>query len=273
MAELSRVSGIPTATIKYYQRAGLMHSGEIVKPNQALYDESHLRRLALIRALIDVGGLSISQTQQVLTAIDNPDLPVRKVLDVFQRSMSRVVPIDEYDSVEALPDGPFVQDELARLADARRRVDELVDRWGWQVAPDNPMRGSVAGVLAPFAHLLPAAFEDMDLLDAYAQAVSIIAHADLCEVAKGSDRESMLEIATIGTVLGDALLAALRRLAQVDVASRWSAGHSEPPATPPDPARPGPDGRRHQPGRNGRVLSAEVPVTGGDGHPGVRREG
>ncbi|WP_338760347.1 MerR family transcriptional regulator [Nocardia vulneris] len=271
MAELSRVSGIPTATIKYYQRAGLMHSGEIVKPNQAIYDESHLRRLALIRALIDVGGLSISQTQQVLAAIDSPDLPVRQVLNVFQRSMSRVVPIDECDSVDALPDGPYVQDELARLADARRLVDELVDRWGWQVAPDNPMRGSVAGVIAPFAHLLPTAFENKDLLDAYAEAVSLIARADLCEVAKGRDRESMLEIATIGTVLGDALLAALRRLAQVDVAARWSAARGESHAAPPDSTYAGRDGRRHQSGRNGRALSADAPI-GGDGQPGASLE-
>ncbi|WP_433574674.1 MerR family transcriptional regulator [Nocardia brasiliensis] len=259
MAELSRVSGIPTATIKYYQRAGLMHSGEIVKPNQALYDDSHLRRLALIRALIDVGGLSISQTQQVLAAIDNPDLPVRSVLSVFQRSMSRVVPIDEYDSVDALPDGPYVQDELARLAEARQVVDALVERWGWHVAPENPMRGSVAGVIAPFAHLLPAAFENKELLDAYAQAATIVARADLGEVAKGGDRESMLEIATIGTVLGDALLGALRRLAQVDAAHRLSGGRCEV-YVPPEASHAGPGGQRHQPDRNGRLLSPEAPV-------------
>ncbi|WP_280396325.1 MerR family transcriptional regulator [Nocardia brasiliensis] len=264
MAELSRASGIATATIKYYQRAGLMHSGEITKPNQAVYNESHLRRLALIRALMEVGGLSIAQTQQVLAAIDNPDLPVRKALNVFQRSLSRVVPIDEYDSVDALPDGQYIKDELARLAEARRMVDELVQRRGWQVAPENPMRGSVAGVIAPFAHLLPAAFENSQLLDAYAQAAAIIARADLGVVAKGVDRESMLEIATIGTVLGDALLAALRRLAQVDASHRLSGGMDEPPAAS-DAACVPPDVHQSPPNRNGRAPVADVSAEDADG--------
>ncbi|MFB8281050.1 MerR family transcriptional regulator [Nocardia colli] len=270
MAELSRASGVPTATIKYYQRAGLMHSGEFTKPNQALYDESHLRRLALIRALIDVGGLSIAQTQQVLAATDNAELPVHNVLNVFQRSLSRVVPIDEYDSVDMLPDGPHIQDELSRLAEARLMVDELIERQGWQIAADNPMRGSVAGVIAPFAHLLPPAFEDCAVLDAYAQAAAIIARADLDVIAKGADRESMLEIATIGTVLGDALFVALRRLAQVDAALLLpgrSESQAAPNATPDEQAdrgrHPSPNGREPDgvPGPVVRDEEHELPRT------------
>ena len=51
IAELSRDSGVPVPTIKYYVREGLLPPGELTSPNQAQYDASHLRRLRLIRAL------------------------------------------------------------------------------------------------------------------------------------------------------------------------------------------------------------------------------
>jgi hypothetical protein len=45
-------------TIKYYVREGLLPPGQLASPNQTQYDNSHLRRLRLIRALTEVGGLS-----------------------------------------------------------------------------------------------------------------------------------------------------------------------------------------------------------------------
>jgi DNA-binding transcriptional MerR regulator len=72
IAELSRRSGIPVPTIKYYVREGLLPPGELTSPNQAQYDETHVRRLKLIRALVDVGDLSIAATRDVLASIDSP---------------------------------------------------------------------------------------------------------------------------------------------------------------------------------------------------------
>ncbi|MYU47619.1 MerR family transcriptional regulator, partial [Streptomyces sp. SID7803] len=50
LSELSERSGIATATIKYYLREGLLPPGERLSATQAEYDESHLRRLRLVRA-------------------------------------------------------------------------------------------------------------------------------------------------------------------------------------------------------------------------------
>jgi hypothetical protein len=63
MAQLSSVAGIPIGTIKFYQREGLLPPGERTSPNQADYDERHVRRLRLIRGLIDVGRLSIVEAR------------------------------------------------------------------------------------------------------------------------------------------------------------------------------------------------------------------
>ena len=53
LAELSERSGISTATVKYYLREGLLPPGRRISATQAEYEESHLRRLGLIRALTE----------------------------------------------------------------------------------------------------------------------------------------------------------------------------------------------------------------------------
>src|ERR1700682_1693022 len=68
IAELSRDSGVPVPTIKYYVREGLLKPGELTSPNQAQYDDSHLRRLRLIRALTEVGRLSVAAVRYLLAA-------------------------------------------------------------------------------------------------------------------------------------------------------------------------------------------------------------
>ncbi|CAA9274079.1 MAG: Regulatory protein MerR, partial [uncultured Actinomycetospora sp.] len=71
VAELSRRTGVSVASIKYYLREGLLPPGERTSPNQASYGDDHVRRLRLVRALIDVGGLSVVGTRDVLAAIDD----------------------------------------------------------------------------------------------------------------------------------------------------------------------------------------------------------
>ena len=59
ISELSRHSGVPVSTIKFYIREGLLPSGVRSQRNQASYDEAHLRRLDLIRSLQEAGGLAL----------------------------------------------------------------------------------------------------------------------------------------------------------------------------------------------------------------------
>ena len=88
ISELSRLSGVSIPSIKYYLRESLLTPGASTGSNQADYGDVHLTRLRLIRALVDVGGLSIAAAREVLSAVDNPDLPLGWVFGVAQYSVS-----------------------------------------------------------------------------------------------------------------------------------------------------------------------------------------
>jgi DNA-binding transcriptional MerR regulator len=210
IAELSRQSGVSVPTIKYYVREGLLRPGELTSPNQAQYDESHLRRLKLIRALVDVGGLSIAATRDVLASIDSPDKSLHETLGKAQYATT--------------PRRDRQADEEARAA-ALDEVDELIARRGWQVKPTSPARELLAEALSALHGL---GQDDLVSLDEYAKAIERIATLDVNAVLRRPDLDSMLEGVVIGTVVGDTVLAALRRLAQEHVSSQATPAAASP---------------------------------------------
>lgn len=203
VGELSRRTGVPVPTIKYYVREGLLPAGELSSPNQARYDGSHVRRLRLVRALIEVGGLSVAAVRDVLEAVGDPGRPVHEVLGAA------------HDRIAPRAVGP---DDAAREA-ARRQAAELIARRGWRVEEGNPAVRSLADALAAFNRLGHEGFSEA-ALDAYAGAVERIAAADMAYAARKAAREDLVESVVVGTVLGDAVLTSLRRLAQVDASAR-----------------------------------------------------
>jgi DNA-binding transcriptional MerR regulator len=212
MKELARRSGIPVPTIKYYLRESLLASGTATAPNQASYDEHHLRRLRLIRALIDVGGLSITDTRDVLRAADDADEFHPDLLGATHSALgtARRPPVSE-----------------DRRAAAAKEVDEFVTRRGWQIHPGNPALDRLADVIATLRTL------DLDrvceTLDAYADAATELAEhevrllarlADPDEQGDGQPRPDAMEAVVAGSILGKALLYALHALAREAVATR-----------------------------------------------------
>lgn len=203
IAELCRRSGVPIPTIKYYLREGLLSPGERTSPNQASYTEAHVQRLRLIRALIDVGHLSIAATRDVLASIDAPGATLH---DRLGKAQYAVTPTLETDV-----------DEVS-LALAAREVEEFAGRRGWQVKKGHPAWSLLVQVLATLHSL---GQDDMaELLDSYADTAEELADVDVRWVLSRGDAESILEAVVIGTTLGDTLFAAVRRLAQADASSR-----------------------------------------------------
>ena len=188
MSELSDRSGVAIPTIKFYLRESLLAPGERTSPNQSSYNESHVARLTLVRSLIDVGGLSVAAVRDVLAAIENTELPVDWAFGVAQRAIPRAL------------DG----------VDARLTVDV-----GIRVSDQNPGLPMVARVLDAYDAL---GFEELaEALPAYVEAARIIARADLAAVRNSDARPRMISGVVIGTVLGDTLLAGLRRMAQEEL--------------------------------------------------------
>jgi DNA-binding transcriptional MerR regulator len=205
IAELSRRSGVPVPTIKYYVREGLLAPGQLSSPNQAQYEDSHLRRLELVRALVEIGGLSIARARDVLASIDSPGKTLHETLGAAH---SAVTPSFER----------HVDEES--WAAASRQVEDLINRRGWQVKRDYPAWQLLIRVLATFHELGQDGF--VALLGDYADAAERLAEVEVNAVLSRPDVESMLEGVVTGTVLGDSLLAALRRLAQANVSASAS---------------------------------------------------
>ncbi|MFG2990809.1 MerR family transcriptional regulator [Streptomyces sp. NPDC048257] len=205
IGELSRRTGVPVPTIKYYVREGLLPPGELSSPNQASYDDGHERRLRLIRALLEVGGLSVAAIGDVLASIDDKEQPVHKLLGT---AAQRLVP--EYGDAGCQEDAEAVL--------ARERVARLIEARGWRLHPGNKAAGALAAALASLGRVGYGSFAE--LLDEYAEAAERVARADLGYAARRTDREDLVEAVVVGTVVGDAMFAALRRMAQVDVSSR-----------------------------------------------------
>lgn len=205
VAELSRRSGVPVPTIKFYLREGLLPPGERTAPNQARYGPQHLRRLRLIRALVEVGGLGVEAVRTVLAAVD-ADLPQHEVLGAAHRALS---------ATPALPD-----DEAAAAALAD--VDRFLAERGWQVAPDAPSRRDLARVLLALRGLGRRA--DAEVFAAYADAADALAARELDALADADDAAGAVERVVVGTVLFETALAALRRLAQEHHSARRGNG-------------------------------------------------
>lgn len=206
MTELSHETGVPIPTIKYYLREGLLEPGERTSPNQAQYQQSHVRRLKLIRALIDVGGLSVAAARMVLTKMDSFD---SNVLHVLGKAQYSTVGIRDHIADE-------VQQEATEL------VDQLMTERGWDVGANNPARQWLGEVLATLDRL--GQRQHFDLLANYAQAAENLAAAEVDMIDQLSDVDSMAETVILWTLLGDALLGAMRRLAQENAAkSRFTA--------------------------------------------------
>lgn len=206
MAELSARSGVPIPTIRYYMREGLVEPGELTSPNQASYEDSHVRALKLVRTLVEVGGLSIARVRAVLEFIRSKDARVFPTLGGVQYALTQ-----ERD---------VVRDDVYEAAEAQ--VEQLIAERRWEIRPHNPARTSLADAIATLTRL---GHDDViDKLGAYADAAHQLAQREVPDLFERDSVESLAEGVIAYDILGDAMLSALRRLAQEnETAARISA--------------------------------------------------
>jgi DNA-binding transcriptional MerR regulator len=195
ISELSRASGVPLPTIKYYLREGLLPGGERTARNQANYDDGHLRRLHLVRVLVEVGGLSLEAVRSVLDALDRNDVPLHETLAAAHTALRRETAVRD----EALPM-------------ARAETDAWLETLRWNLAGDNPARDDLAAALLALRHL--GWRVGPEVFDRYARHADALADAELAYVAEQEEPAAAVEATVIGTVVFERALAALRRLAQ-----------------------------------------------------------
>lgn len=193
ISDLSAASGVSLPTLKFYLREGLLQPGEALARNQASYGERHLRRLRLIRALSEVGKLSLREVKAVLDAADDPNVPIHELLGVAQYALE--------------PGSPTAIDPSASAT-----VDAAIEMLGWHVSDDAPARRSIAHAVEVLRSLgwsiEPA------VLVRYAKAVDGLAAREVAISDDAADRERLVERMVVGSVVFEAILSAFRRLAQ-----------------------------------------------------------
>ncbi|WP_157973799.1 MerR family transcriptional regulator [Desertihabitans aurantiacus] len=206
ISELGRVTGVPVATVKYYLREGLVHPGRATGATQAQYDQTHVARLRLARALVQVGGLSIVSAREVMTTLDQPEKSLHEVLGTV------------HDSLPPQPDHPGTP-----------RAQSLVEDLGWQVRPEATALRQLEQALRVLEEVGAPASEQG--LQSYARLARQIAELDVASVPRASPDDAATAV-IVGTVLWEPLLLALRRLAQEAVSAESLDGHQSRPDQP-----------------------------------------
>jgi len=203
ISELSARTGVPVATIKYYLRERLLPEGVRSAPTQATYDERHVERLRVVRALIE-SGVSVAETRRVLDALDDPPASPH---DLLGAAHAAVLPAAEADlDVSA--------------------AERLVEGLGWHAGMCDDQ--VLAGVARALQGLDRAGFEVPDaVMSVYLDAIGRLARAEIAGVPTESP-EAAVRYVVLGSVLVEPLLLALRRVAeQIASAERFGGADAE----------------------------------------------
>ncbi|WP_168625717.1 MULTISPECIES: MerR family transcriptional regulator [unclassified Cryobacterium] len=202
ISELVDRTGVPLATVKYYLREGLLMPGQATGATQADYDDAHVERLGLIRALIDVAGLSVKRAKAVIDVIEHPESDL-------VRTIGR--------ALEELP--PYGGSDAAEYPRAKRAIEAL----GQVYDPDYAAVAQLERALAA-AEAAGVPMTD-DRLRAYGGAIMELAEFDIGNMST-TDPADAVKYAVLGTALYEPVIAAMRRLAHQDAVYRALGGSS-----------------------------------------------
>ncbi|WP_308797724.1 MerR family transcriptional regulator [Agromyces silvae] len=202
ISALAAAADLPVATVKYYLREGLLPPGAASSATQATYDDRHLQRLRLIRALIGTVGLSVDHTRQILKLVDEPG-------DDLYRTLGSAIDV-------LPPQGAAPRDDADPYPRARAALAALGR------TPDPAFSATAqleAALAAAEAGGLPI---DDDRLRVYGEMTARLAAFDLDHLP--ADHGAAVEYAVLGTALHEPVLLALRRLAHQQVALELRSG-------------------------------------------------
>ena len=210
ISELAGATGVPVATVKYYLREGLLPAGRTVTARLSEYDDEHVRRLRLLRALREVGGVPVSRLRVLAEAVEEGQAP----MDLLSQTANALAPTPP-------PPGPGRQP-------AREIADGVVDEAGWRVRADAPDRENLAAALEALAEFTGGPVPTRAVAP-YVRAADALAQREIHRLDPERGAAALLEQMVLGQVLGGQLLEALRRLAEEHYSGERF-GH--PPDTP-----------------------------------------
>ncbi|MEO6350955.1 MAG: heavy metal-responsive transcriptional regulator [Candidatus Limnocylindrales bacterium] len=151
IGELSRQSGVPSTTLRYYEQAGLLAAPRRTASGYRAYDGETLNRLAFIRAAQSV-GLTLAEIRDVMAIRDGGRAPCQHVQEIVDRRRAEVrTRIADLRRLEA---------DLARVSRAAAALDpaecEPSGICG-AIPAELSARDALAGVGRPDDHRTPPA--------------------------------------------------------------------------------------------------------------------
>ncbi len=206
IAELSKRTGVPIATVKYYLRSELLHAGEATAKNQADYDESHVKRLRLIRSLVDQGRLSMADIGVVLTAVDDDSVSVHDAFGAAQDAM-----ISDASRTSAAYDAAIVE------------VDKFVRRHRLRVRPEARVRLMMADAIVLVAQCFtsdPTTPVSSKIFDNFVAPIRRESEEAIASLSTSQSRSTLVEQTVVGTVAYELAANAIRRMALEHYSSR-----------------------------------------------------
>ncbi|MER7983930.1 MerR family transcriptional regulator [Streptomyces sp. NPDC095817] len=202
LAELSERSGVPATTIKYYLREKLLPQGRRLSATQADYGEEHLRRLKLVRALIQVGQVPIAQARKALAAIEDESLDQHMRLGA---------------ATFALPHGPDPDENDPATAVARREVKKVIAELGWRYGTEDCPTPAYQMLVTAVSALTRLGYPcSAEHLKPYARLAAQQAVQDLDLVESYDSPIERAAAAVALTILYEPVLMSLRRLAETE---------------------------------------------------------
>jgi DNA-binding transcriptional MerR regulator len=212
ISELSDTTGLPVATIKYYLREGLLHPGRKLAERMAEYDESHVRRLGLLRALRELGDVPVDKLRALVAVAEGGTGTVH---EMFAGAANALAP-------HPAPAGP--EREITRQV-----ADDLIARAGWTlVGTDSVDRDNLATVVEAIVRYGTHPANPTEIAP-YLEVADRIARYEIGHLDAGKRRLELLEEMVVGQVVFGQLLLVLRRLAEEHhSATRFGAGPGRP---------------------------------------------
>lgn len=199
VSQLSEVTRISVASIKFYLREGLLAAGDMTKPHRAYYSQLHIDRLRLIVALRDVGGLSIGTIREVVQTLDSGKTPTFRLIS---RTLNAVT------ANEASPLKGFAS---ADLKPAMRELNRFLTDRGIRVQRSSAALHELARALTAIRATYPKDVS-IDRLVPYVEAAEQIARHETNAGTLTGEPQFALRAAVLGTLLWERILIYLRRV-------------------------------------------------------------
>ena len=115
IGRLAREAGVPTSTVRYYERIGLLHANGRTGGNYRFYSATALERLRFIRAA-QASGFTLDDVTALLNLRDGESAPCQEVQSLIEERLS--------DMAQRLKDLQHVQRVLKSSLKLCREVED-----------------------------------------------------------------------------------------------------------------------------------------------------